>query len=59
MGLETRYSLTRGVHISIIIEINKNKLKDLKPIAFLDKLEFKIVLKATYPNDQPRVYFFI
>ena len=59
MGLETRYSLTRALHISIIVEITKHKLKELKPIAFLDKLEFKIVLKATYPNDQPRLYFFI
>jgi hypothetical protein len=57
MGLEIRYISRENVHFAIIIEITKQKLKEVKRLAFLDKLEFKVVLKYSYPAEAPLVYF--
>jgi hypothetical protein len=43
--------------LTIFVEIVRSQLRQLKKLSFLNKLEFKIVLKAAYPAEEPRVYF--
>lgn len=56
MGLEIRYLSRQNVQFVIIIEIVRQRLKEYKKLAFLNKLEFKIVMKKTYPTEPPNVY---
>lgn len=54
--MDMRFSLTRQTHLTIFIEITPQKLRQIKRLSFLDKLEFKIVLKSDYPAEPPRLY---
>lgn len=51
-----RYLSRQNTQFVVIIEIVKQRLKEMKKLAFLNKLEFKIVMKSSYPTEPPHVY---
>ena len=57
MGLEVKYIITKSVQITIVISFTNNKLSSIPKLHFLNKLDFKIILKNTYPTEPPRLYF--
>jgi hypothetical protein len=59
MGIEVKYIITRHTQINISITFTPQKLASINKLSFLEKLQFKILLKNTYPTEAPKVYFLI